>query len=122
MHPGDTAAQDRADATGWSTKPTLQALKDGSDERTSAPCSYWPYQVHGPLGQGTMSRVYRASLPLLGHQEYAVKLLRERCKPREVSTFLGECTKVKRLGTHPHLVPLYFAGRDRRLGRYYVVM
>ena len=69
-----------------------------------------------------MSRVYRASLPLLGHQEYAVKLLRERCKPAEVSTFLGECTKVKRLGTHPHLVSLYFAGRDRRLLRYYVAM
>src|SRR5689334_13213572 len=74
-----------------------------------------PYQVLGLLGQGTMSRVYRASLPLLGHQEYAVKLLRERCKPREVSGFLGECAKVKRLGTHPHIVPLYFAGRDRRL-------
>lgn len=81
-----------------------------------------PYQVLGPLGQGAMSHVYRASLPLLGHQEYAVKLLRERCKPSEVSAFLGECTKVKRLGTHPHIVPLYFAGRDRRLGRYYVVM
>lgn len=81
-----------------------------------------PYQVHGLLGQGTMSQVYRASLPLLGHQEYAVKLLRERCKPGEVSVFLGECSKVKRLGTSPHLVPLYFAGCDRRLGCYYVAM
>lgn len=81
-----------------------------------------PYRVTGLLGQGAMSQVFRATLPLLGHQEYAVKLLRERCKPREVSAFLGECTNVKRLGTHPHIVPLYFAGRDRRLSRYYVVM
>lgn len=81
-----------------------------------------PYQVLELLGQGTMSLVYRATLPLLGGQEFAVKLLRERCKPGEVSGFLGECAKVKRLGTHPHIVPLYFAGRDQRLSRYYVAM
>lgn len=86
------------------------------------PSQIGPYQVTGLLGQGAMSRVYRAKLALLGDQEYAIKLLRERCKPREVSGFLGECAKVKRLGTHPHIVPLYFAGRDRRLARYYVVM
>src|SRR5690349_14521915 len=90
-------------------------------ERT-LPIRIGPYKVSDQLGQGAFSQVYRASLPLLGHQEYAVKLLRERCKPREVGAFLGECTKVKRLGTHPHLVPIYFAGLDRRLGRYYVVM
>ncbi len=81
-----------------------------------------PYQVLELLGQGSLSRVYRATLPLLGGQEFAVKLLRERCRRREVSGFLGECAKVKRLGTHPHIVPLYFAGYDRRLGRYYVAM
>lgn len=81
-----------------------------------------PYQVLDLLGQGTMSQVYRATLPLLGDQEYAVKLLRERCKRREITGFLGECARVKRLGTHPHIVPLYFAGLDRRMGRYYVAM
>ncbi|HLW03631.1 MAG TPA: tetratricopeptide repeat protein [Ktedonobacterales bacterium] len=80
------------------------------------------YRVITLLGEGTMGAVYRARLPLMPEQDYAVKLLWERCKPKEVSTFLGECSKVKRLGTHPYLVPLHFAGRDRKLGRYYVAM
>src|SRR5579862_5352478 len=89
---------------------------------TDLPGSIGPYQVEGLLGQGTMSWVFQATLPLLGDQAYAVKLLRERCKPREVSAFLGECTKVKRLGVHPHIVQIHFAGLDRRLRRYYVAM
>jgi tetratricopeptide (TPR) repeat protein len=80
------------------------------------------YQVISLLGEGAMGAVYRARLSLMPEQDYAVKLLWERCKPKEVSAFLGECSKVKRLGTHPHLVPLHFAGRDRKLGRYYVAM
>lgn len=86
------------------------------------PTRIGPYRILELLGQGAFSRVYRASLSLLGNQEYALKILRERCKPREVQTLLGECSKVKLLGTHPHLVQFYFAGWDQRLKRYYVVM
>jgi predicted ATPase len=86
------------------------------------PSAIGPYRVEGLVGQGAASWVFQATLPLLGDQAYAVKLLRERCKPREISGFLGECSKVKRLGTHPHIVQLHFAGLDRRLRRYYVAM
>jgi tetratricopeptide (TPR) repeat protein len=89
---------------------------------SSIPRQVGSYRVKEVLGQGATGCVYRATLPLMGDQEYAVKLLWERCRPREVSAFLGECGKVKRLGTHPHITLIHFAGRDRRLGRYYVAL
>ena len=86
------------------------------------PKSIGSYRIIGILGQGTMGCVYRAALPLMGGQEYAIKLLWDECKRTEVSAFLGECNKVKRLGVHPHILLIHFAGRDRRSRRYYVVM
>ena len=56
---------------------------------TDLPSHIGSYLVTGLLGQGAVSRVYRARLPLLGEQEYAVKLLRAQCKAREISSF--EC-------------------------------
>ena len=91
-------------------------------QANESPRQIGPYRVISMLGQGAMGCVYRATLPLMGDQEYAVKLLWERCRPSEVSAFLGECSKVKRLGVHPQIILSHFAGRDRRLGRYYVVM
>lgn len=78
------------------------------------------YEIEAEIGQGGMSRVFRAIDPTLGRQ-VALKILLEKYLRDDfrVAQFEKEA-RVMASFTHPHVVKLYAVGRDQ--GYYFLVM
>src|SRR4029079_12900652 len=66
------------------------------------------YWIEGPLGEGGMGVVYRATDPELG-RHVAIKLLHARPGPEAEARLLREARAVAQL-SHPHVIQVYEVG------------
>lgn len=103
--------------------PVAKALDTAADQSTPAAwvrdaallSRIGRFEVRKKLGQGGFGTVYRAFDPQL-ERDVAVKVPKTEllASPKSVERFLREAKAAARLN-HPHIVPVYDAGRDGEL-------
>src|SRR5262249_27353514 len=106
--------------SGAPDRPRAPGQPASPGEPRQLPGAVGRFRVQGRLGSGGFGTVYRAHDPELD-RDVALKVPHPEVveSPRRLERFLREAKAAARL-RHPHLVPVYDAGRDG--GCYYVAL